>query len=65
MSPNSTSYEATAFALVHAGVVAKVVPSLRYTSFGELTLATAKSIKKNLVANGLELKTLNKMKKFV
>ena len=29
------------------------------------SLATAKSIKKNLVANGLELKTLNKMKKFV
>ena len=29
------------------------------------SLATAKSIKKNLVANGLELKTLNKMKKFI
>ena len=29
------------------------------------SLATAKSIKKNLIANGLELKTLNKMKKFV
>ena len=29
------------------------------------SLATAKSIKKNLVANGLELKTLNKMKKFL
>tara|TARA_Y100000992_G_scaffold5948_1_gene3810 strand:+ start:2418 stop:3191 length:774 start_codon:yes stop_codon:yes gene_type:complete len=28
------------------------------------SLATAKSIKENLVANGLELKTLNKMKKF-
>ena len=29
------------------------------------SLATAKSIKENLVANGLELKTLNKMKKFI
>ena len=29
------------------------------------SLATAKSIKKNLVENGLELKTLNKMKKFI
>ena len=29
------------------------------------SLATAKSIKKNLVANGLDLKSLNKMKKFV
>ena len=29
------------------------------------SLATAKSIKENLVANGLELKTLNKMKKFL
>ena len=29
------------------------------------SLATAKSIKKNLVVNGLELKTLNKMKKFL
>ena len=28
------------------------------------SIATAKSIKENLVANGLELKTLNKMKKF-
>ena len=28
------------------------------------SLATAKSIKKNLIDNGLELKTLNKMKKF-
>ena len=28
------------------------------------SLATAKSIKENLVANGLELKTLNNMKKF-
>ena len=29
------------------------------------SLATAKSIKKNLVANGLDLKSLNKMKKFI
>ena len=29
------------------------------------SLATAKSIKENLVENGLELKTLNKMKKFI
>ena len=29
------------------------------------SLATAKSIKKNLVVNGLDLKSLNKMKKFV
>ena len=29
------------------------------------SLATAKSIKKNLVENGLELKNLNKMKKFI
>ena len=29
------------------------------------SLATAKSIKKNLIENGLELKTLNKMKKFI
>ena len=29
------------------------------------SLATAKSIKNNLVENGLELKTLNKMKKFI
>ena len=29
------------------------------------SLATAKSIKANLVANGLKLKTLNKMKKFI
>ena len=29
------------------------------------SLATAKSIKENLVANGLELKNLNKMKKFI
>ena len=29
------------------------------------SLATAKSIKKNLIANGLELKSLNKMKKFI
>jgi len=29
------------------------------------SLATAKSIKENLVANGLELKSLNKMKKFI
>ncbi len=29
------------------------------------SLATARSIKTNLVANGLELKTLNKMKKFI
>ena len=29
------------------------------------SLATAKSIKDNLVENGLELKTLNKMKKFI
>ena len=29
------------------------------------SLATAKSIKKNLVENGLELKTLNNMKKFI
>ena len=29
------------------------------------SLATAKSIKKNLIVNGLELKTLNKMKKFI
>ena len=29
------------------------------------SLATAKSIRKNLVENGLELKTLNKMKKFI
>ena len=29
------------------------------------SLVTAKSIKKNLVENGLELKTLNKMKKFI
>ena len=28
------------------------------------SLATAKSIRPNLVENGLELKTLNKMKKF-
>ena len=28
------------------------------------SLATAKSIRSNLVENGLELKTLNKMKKF-
>ncbi len=29
------------------------------------SLATAKSIKENLIENGLELKTLNKMKKFI
>ena len=29
------------------------------------SLATAKSIRKNLIENGLELKTLNKMKKFI
>ena len=29
------------------------------------SLATAKSIKNNLVENGIELKTLNKMKKFL
>jgi UPF0271 protein len=29
------------------------------------SLATAKSIRDNLVENGLELKTLNKMKKFI
>ena len=29
------------------------------------SLATAKSIKENLIKNGLELKTLNKMKKFI
>ena len=29
------------------------------------SLATAKSIKKNLIENGLKLKTLNKMKKFI
>ena len=29
------------------------------------SLATAKSIRENLVENGLELKTLNKMKKFI
>jgi UPF0271 protein len=29
------------------------------------SLATAKSIKENLVSNGLELKPLNKMKKFI
>ena len=29
------------------------------------SLATAKSIRGNLVENGLELKTLNKMKKFI
>jgi UPF0271 protein len=29
------------------------------------SLATAKSIKDNLVENGLELKTLNKMTKFI
>ena len=29
------------------------------------SLETARSIKKNLVENGLELKTLNKMKKFI
>ena len=29
------------------------------------SLATAKSIKKNLIENGLELKSLNKMKKFI
>ena len=29
------------------------------------SLATAKSIKENLVENGLELKTLNRMKKFI
>ena len=29
------------------------------------SLATAKSIRENLVTNGLELKTLNKMKKFI
>ena len=29
------------------------------------SLATAKSIKDNLVKNGLDLKTLNKMKKFI
>ena len=29
------------------------------------SLATAKSIRENLVENGLELKTLNKLKKFI
>ena len=29
------------------------------------SLETAKSIRKNLLDNGLELKTLNKMKKFI
>ena len=29
------------------------------------SLATAKSIKENLIENGLELRTLNKMKKFI
>jgi UPF0271 protein len=29
------------------------------------SLATAKSIRDNLVENGLDLKTLNKMKKFI
>ena len=29
------------------------------------SLATAKSIRENLIENGLELKTLNKMKKFI
>ena len=29
------------------------------------SLATAKSIKENLIENGLELKTLNNMKKFI
>ena len=29
------------------------------------SLATARSIKKNLVENGLELKSLNRMKKFI
>ena len=29
------------------------------------SLATAKSIRDNLVENGLELKTLNKMEKFI
>jgi UPF0271 protein len=31
----------------------------------ESSLATAKSIRKNLLENGLELKTLNKMTKFI